>query len=67
MLIDVLNDIQQDLKYHTNSDKSKLLEKCISDRLNSSLQQYYKELNDSVSYLECRNPINLFKRLNRGL
>ena len=46
-------------------DRSKMLKEAIQDKLNNSLDQYYKELLASSDYLLCRNNMNVLKKLNK--
>ena len=46
-------------------DRSKLLKEAIQDKLDNSLDQYYKELLASSDYLLCRNNMNVLKKLNK--
>ena len=64
MLIDILNGIAKELKEHKR-DKKALLEMYIEKRLNDSLSVYYKELSNSVNYLEYKNSIKVMRKLNK--
>ena len=59
-LLVILNDMSN---YHR--DKNKLLSFYVSNRLNKSLQTYYKELSNCVSFLEKKNSEKIAKKLNR--
>lgn len=47
--------------YHRNKNDLKIL--YINERLNKSLETYYKELSSSLDYLSNRNQENLAKKV----
>lgn len=59
---DRLLKIQEDLSQRGKL-KEELLEQYVANRLASSLQTYYKELEQSVSYLEARKSESVISRL----
>ena len=61
-MIDNLNNILMDLQ-HYKRDRNHLMEFYIADRLNKSLETYYKELTDSMRYLAKRAELNVLKKL----
>lgn len=57
-----LEDMLKDLSlYHRNKNDLKIL--YINERLNKSLETYYKELSSSLDYLSNRNQENLAKKV----
>lgn len=64
MFEDTLAEILKDLNNHKR-DKAMLLEMYINDRLNKSLETYYKELSDSLQYLATKSDIKILKKLSR--
>lgn len=56
----MLNDLQG---YKRNKDD--LLLHYINERLDTSLVNYYKDLDNSLNYLSRRNELRLLKKLNR--
>ena len=57
-----LEGILKDLSlYHRNKNDLKIL--YINERLNKSLETYYKELSSSLDYLSNRNQENLAKKV----
>ena len=54
----------EDMKYY-HRDKEKLLPMYINERLNDSLQVYYKELSNTVSYLSDKDKLRVLKSLNK--
>ena len=60
----ILNIQKELLNYHR--DRDKLFYFYVNDRLNKSIKTYYKELSNSVSYLENRKKINkILKNINK--
>ena len=60
-----LNNILNDLSnYHRN--KKELLIYYINQRLNKSLETYYKDLSSSYNYLSSKDTINVAKKFNRS-
>ena len=57
-------EVLKDLSKHHRS-KSKLLIDCMSDRLNKSLQVYYKEVNNSYDYLVNKDSYKVAKLINK--
>jgi len=64
MFEDNLKEIMNNLKNYKR-DKNHLLEQYIEDRLNLSVQTYYKELNQSYIYLNNRKEINVLKKITK--
>lgn len=60
-LINILDDLS---RYHRN--KHKLLAYYINERLNKSLETYYKDLSSSYNYLSSKDTINVAKKFNRS-
>lgn len=60
MFIDICSSIQQDLQQYKNSKVQ--LEDYVALRLDKSLEQYAKELDDSVKSLGVKNNINVLYR-----
>ena len=56
----MINDLQS---YKRN--KEDLLLHYVNERLDTSLTNYYKELDNSLEYLSRRNELKLLKKLNR--
>jgi hypothetical protein len=66
MFKDVLFEIEKDLsKYH--SDKKDLIQKYTQERLEISVQRYYKDIEKSFSYLQNRSEENLLRNYKRIL
>ena len=61
ILVTILNDIQSHKR-----DKTLLMQMYIEDRLNKSLITYYKEISESVEFLNSKDPIKMNRRLYRG-
>lgn len=59
-----LDKILDDLSMYKR-DKSILLKYYIEKRLQDSLRTYYKELNNSVNYLEARHETKMSKEVQR--
>ena len=64
MLSEILENMLYDLSCHKR-DRNYVLTQSISERLNKSLQTYYKELNNSVSYLSSKDEMKVLKKMNR--
>lgn len=64
--IDTLNGMVNDLNSYKR-DNSGLLEMYINDRLNKSLKTYYKELNQTIEYLNSKDALNVAKKMNRSM
>ena len=62
MLKTHLLNIENDLKKH-HRPKQQLFNYYVQSRLTKSLQTYYNDLNNSVSYLTKRNPHNVLRKL----
>lgn len=45
-------------------NKEQLMYKYINDRLTKSLNSYYKELSDSVNFLNSKEELNIIKKIN---
>ena len=56
----MINDLQS---YKRN--KEDLLLHYVNERLDTSLTNYYKDLDNSLEYLSRRNELKLLKKLNR--
>ena len=66
MFKDVLFEIEKDLsKYH--SDKKDLIQKYTQERLEISVQRYYKDIEKSFDYLQNRSEENLLRNYKRIL
>ena len=46
------------------SDIAEVKRKYINDRLTKSLNSYYKELSDSVNFLNSKEELNIIKKIN---
>ena len=57
----ILNDIESH-----KGDKSRLMEECVQKRLSLSIEQYYKELSQSLSFLQAKDEIRVMKKINKG-
>lgn len=58
----LLFNLQTELANHHRS-KDEILEVCIKDRLNQSLQSYESTLNDSIRYLSGQKISTVLRRL----
>ena len=58
--------INDDLNAHKGRAKQELMKEYITDRLNKSLKQYYRDLSSSITYLENKDSKNLLRKLNKG-
>ena len=64
MFIDVVMGIKEDLqKYKRNREELHRI--YIEKRLNESLTAYYKELIDSINFLEYKDSLRLLRNLNK--
>lgn len=63
----VLMKIKNDLAKHKHTDKTRLLEMYINERLQKSLTVYYQDVSNSLSYLSTseRDDYALAKRINK--
>lgn len=61
---DKLYNIIKELSSYKRN-KNDLLAQYINERLNKSLQTYYKELIDSFDHLKYKDSSNILKKLNR--
>lgn len=62
MFRDILFNMLEDMSaYHR--DKETLLTIHINERLNKSLQTYYKEISKSLDYLSNRNELSILKKM----
>ena len=59
-LYNILDDLS---KYKHNKDD--LFPMYVNERLNKSLQTYYKEITNSFNYLKYKDSNTILKRLNR--
>lgn len=64
MFIDKLNLIRSDLDNHRRTH-DEIFEKTISQRLNTSLQNYIDELSKSYTYVSDKNSMNVMKTIIR--
>jgi hypothetical protein len=55
------NIVREFNKLQKNQNKSKLLERRISSKLERSLENYYKNLEDTIKYLLSRNSVTILK------
>lgn len=62
--VNTLNGMIKDLSNHKR-DRYSLMEFYINDRLSKSLDVYYKELYDSLSYLSKKEGIRILKEYNK--
>jgi hypothetical protein len=63
-MLNLLNSFLNDLsKYKRN--KKDLMEFYINDRLSKSLEVYYSELYNSLSYLVSKNDLRVLKTFNK--
>lgn len=63
-MLNLLNSFLNDLsKYKRN--KKDLMEFYINDRLSKSLEVYYSELYNSLSYLASKNDLRVLKTFNK--
>lgn len=58
-LLNILNEL--DLYKH---EKSYLIQTYISHRLEQSLEEYYRRLNQSVTFLKNKNSVKVLRNLN---
>ena len=65
MFKDILDTILNDIQSHKR-DKTLLMQMYIEDRLNKSLITCYKEISESVEFLNSKDPIKMNRRLYRG-
>lgn len=65
MFKDILDIILNDIQSHKR-DKNTLMQMYIEDRLNKSLVTYYKEISESVEFLNSKDPIKMNRRLYGG-
>lgn len=65
MFKDILDTILTDIQAHKR-DRATLMQMYIEDRLNKSLITYYKEISESVEFLNSKDPIKMNRRLYRG-
>ena len=59
-----LYNILSDLEKHKPKD-TKILQSSIEDRLQKSLDNYNKSIENSYNYLLARNSLSVMKKLNR--
>lgn len=57
-----LENIKQELQFY-KKDRKEVLLNSISDRLNKSLNNYYKELTDSFKYISKQNELKVLKNI----
>lgn len=57
-----LENIKQELQFY-KKDKKEVLLNNISDRLNKSLNNYYKELTESFRYISKQNELKVLKNI----
>ena len=58
--IETLTELQQHKR-----NKEDLILLYVNNRLETSLVNYYSDLQDSINYLERRRELNLMKKMNR--
>lgn len=63
--MNLLYEIQEELKQCLDS-RSSILQSCIEERLNKSVQVYLEDLNLSLVFLSNRNDFQLLKKYARG-
>lgn len=63
---DKLYYILEELNSHKRTP-NQVMQSCIKDRLESSLNSYKHSLENSYSYLSTKDEMNVLKKLNRGL
>ena len=63
----MFDSIIKELSYYQNTDRNEILRKAIKERLNESLEVYYKELIQSFNSLEYKNPFNIMKKVNKNV
>lgn len=62
--IELLENMLDEMsKFHRSKDE--LMSLYVSKRLEKSLQTYYEDLSESVSYLDAKNSMKVLKGLNR--
>lgn len=57
-----LENIKQELQFY-KKDRKEVLLNSINDRLNKSLNNYYKELTDSFKYISKQNELKVLKNI----
>ena len=57
-----LYNILEDLNKHKRS-KNDIMQECITSRLNSNFNNYEKELEDSLHYINKQNELSVMKRM----
>ena len=60
----ILNNMLKDLSKYKR-DKKDLLEMYINDRLSKSLETYYSELSNSLTYLVKKNELRVLKNMDK--
>ena len=68
--VNLLKDVLMAMKTELNKykrDRTSLDILYIQQRLDHSLQSYQEELEDSLTYLQNRNELNLIKKMSRTL
>lgn len=63
-MIDILNNILKELNEYSNYSKEELFTKCISERLDKSVEMYYMELSKTFNKLDSINELKVIRRLN---
>lgn len=63
MFIDKLLKIKEEVNTHNNINREQYYKQCISDRLNKSLDTYYKELSRSVNLISNTEAKKVIKKL----
>lgn len=62
MFIDTLNNILNELSEHKNKRD---LSDFVNERLNKSLDTYYKELTNAVKFLTKKENIRMLRKINK--
>lgn len=63
-MLNILNSFLNDLSKYKRNRKD-LMEFYVNDRLSKSLEVYYSELYNSLSYLTSKNDLRVLKTLNK--
>ena len=62
----ILYNIVEDLNKHSGRNKSELLAKYISERLDKCVKSYYEDLTAKQNALMYKDPLKVIRRINRG-
>lgn len=63
-MIEILNNILKDLNKISNYSRNDIFTKCISDRLNKSIEMYYSELLKAFNKLDSIDELKVIRRLD---